>query len=109
MSKMLVAGQSDTLTEFYRAYLAWVEAGTPKHPHFARCWGLCCNLADYYGGTTRASLSAADEMRMQFRQAGLDEELPFNPYPGSRKYTEESLAYQCHLNPHRIQWVRDHV
>lgn len=109
MSKMLVAGQSDTLTEFYRAYLAWINAGAYMgHPKFVRYAGLCCNLANYFGGYS-LGLRAADEMCEQFRQAGLDAELPFNLYPDSRPYSDESLKDLCHTNPYRIQWVKDHV
>ena len=109
MTKTLVAGQSDALTEFYRAYLAWINSGAyTNHPNFVRYAGLCDNISDYFGGSG-PGLRAADEMCEQFRQAGLDVELPFNLYPGQRRYSAESMSDLCHTNPYRIQWVRDHV
>lgn len=95
--------QSDNLTKFYRAYLAWANDGAPKNNiyNFWPAYGLCYNarLYDSWGGQR-------NEMRAQFMYAGLDVEIPFN-VPSS--YKHESAENTCHLNPRRMAWVREHA
>lgn len=96
--------QSQTLTNFYRAYLAWVEAGAPeKNEHeFKRRIGLCSNLHWF----TFPNDFPLEEMTRQFAAAGLDS---FHPFSRSIEYRDEKVAGTCHLNNNRMSWVREHA
>jgi len=98
--------QSEALTKFYQAYLAWVEAGAPVENEHSlyRGVGLCSNLWTFFG---YADASEAYELDSQFRDAELSVFYPFNE--GSVHYRQEKAAETCHLNPARIEWVRRHV
>jgi len=95
--------QSKELTEFYRAYLAWVEAGAVYSGGFSVRYGLCNNLAKYFH---YSNYVLCCELADQFEEAGLEHTLPFNG--DSHEYFYETNSGACHLNPKRIQWVRDH-
>lgn len=102
---------SDELKAFYRAYLAWLEAGAPEGMPFLRGLGLCSSVPDV---VTRAySYDVRQEMKRQFREAGLNSTLPFNSHPGATEdlpnYGDECNSGACHLNPKRIAWVREHA
>jgi hypothetical protein len=95
--------QSDNLTKFYRAYLAWANDGAPVGNiyNFWPGYGLCYNsrLFDSWG-------ALRNEMIGQFVDAGLDSEIPFNA-PSS--YARESSGKAHHLNVRRMRWVREHA
>lgn len=97
--------QSDNLTKFYRAYLAWATDGAPIgniYNFFASC-GLCYNSRLFANWQDR---SIRDEMIGQFIDAGLDAETPFNV---SRSYANDTTAKSHHLNTKRMAWVREHA
>lgn len=98
--------QSQQLTEFYKAYLAWVEAGAPEDDGqlLTRNVGLCTNLALF----CEFAHEVPDyELEQQFRDAGLSVFYPFNG--SSAQYRQEKHAGTCHLNEKRIAWVRKHA
>lgn len=106
--------QSETLTEFYRAYAAWLDIGAPKGKPFQRCWGLCTNLHEWLAGAESRDYNAYTEdynayteMLEQFQEAGLDTRHPFNRTGDA--YFKWSDKNTQHLNPKRIKWVRDHA
>jgi len=101
--------QSDKLTEFYRAYLAWIEAGAPiEHSMFSRSLGLCHSSWLFAVGMDNY-VEARDlekELNDQFEDAGLDGAYPFNE--GELWKYEREASYK-HLNDKRLQWVIDHA
>lgn len=110
--------QSDELTAFYQAYLAWLNADAPETDvfgtnayGFARGSGLCANLRYFcfhhkcYGHHT----VYVAEMLNQFVEAGLDKQYPFNRYSkDENSMSIEIRQNTCHINPKRVQWVNDH-
>lgn len=95
--------QSELLTQFYQAYLAWVEDGAPIiNPNFKRRYGLCANVCDW-----APACNLVDEMTDQFEAAELNLLYPFNDYGAD--YKQDSKSRTHHLNEKRIQWVRDHA
>lgn len=103
--------QSEELTTFYKAYLAWVEAGTPLDLTMRGTDGLCGNLmrfCDAHYGFDKITMRTLDEMNIQFETAGLNHRYPFDDgeYRIYRRFAETGAL---HLNPKRIQWVREHA
>ena len=110
--------QSDELTAFYQAYLAWLNAGAPedfdrtKNPFdFLRGVGLCGNLRLFcfhhkcYGHHT----VYVAEMLNQFVEAGLDKQYPFNRYSKDENSMSIEIRQDtCYINPKRVQWVNNH-
>ena len=106
---MSVQGQSDELTAFYQAYRDWLDAGAiyKNTFEFHRGVGLCGNLRLFcfiYGVFGQSQLFL-DELEQQFNAADLDKNYPFSSAEIYRLEVERDTA---HLNPKRIQWVRDH-
>lgn len=99
--------QSEKLTQFYREYLKWVESGAPTDHHcFERKYGLCANLASSCESIA-VSGTLLEELITQFEDAGLTSAYPFDADIHAYKVNMEKLIH--HLNPNRIQWVRDHI
>ena len=104
--------QSKELTCFYQAYLDWLENGCKPNSVFHTGFGLCRCLVDYLIKVRDYSRNQAwyvkKEMQDQFQEAGLDSLFPFSN--GMRvPYIEESENFRMHLNPRRIQWVKEHA
>ena len=98
--------QSEGLTKFYNAYLAWLEAGA-ETDQFTRRDGLCINIIDYFDCEKPPEL---DEIHNQFREAGLCAILPFNKESnGDVSYYGEIYDASAHLNQKRIDWVKEHA
>lgn len=91
-----------TLQQFYNDYDAWLDAGAPEGQPFSRIQGLCRNLWDWSGYDNRLQA----EMRVHLKKVGLN---PAYPFGGDDVYDDESLNATMHLNPKRIQWVKDHA
>jgi hypothetical protein len=102
--------QSKLLTQFYRAYTGWLDAGAPDQIVFTRSRGLCTNLINW---VRTIDLDLSDrlkvnkEMRHQFLAARRDESYPFDGHPDV--YTRTMTEGSCYLNEHRIKWVREHA
>lgn len=101
-----MAKQGRILTEFYRSYLAWFEAGSPDGT-YSKSDGLCLAL-EYFLGTKGlcggdAAAARQYEMKRQFVDAGLN---PIFPFEDAVDYFERD---DLHLNPKRIEWVRSHA
>lgn len=99
--------QSEQLTKFYQAYLAWVLEGAEAGLGFSRGVGLCTNM--YYWLPNDYSLYSEllSEMHTQFSAANLCEQTPFDSI--LIEYPEESHNKECHKNPARLAWVRSHA
>ncbi|MFP3739980.1 hypothetical protein, partial [Burkholderia sp. SIMBA_019] len=71
----LPTGQSELLTQFYRAYAAWIDDGAPEGIIFSRQHGLCHNLQVWVrvikGVAGQDWYEVDQEMRMQFLKARL--------------------------------------
>ena len=90
-----------TLQQFYNDYAAWLDAGAPEDDkHFTRGEGLCSQAMK---PPYRVHLS---EIKKQFVEAGLDSLYPFG---GEYQFDIEFEDETMHLNPLRIQWVKDHA
>lgn len=98
--------QSKELTQFYREYLKWVDSGASRNLPFDPGFGLCANLYEHLVDTTIYP-EVLGEMTMQFSDAGLNDIHPFND--DILTYISDREAATHHLNPKRIQWVRDHI
>lgn len=105
--------QSQYLTDFYREYLAWVDAGAGDHPAFNRSAGLCLNLVHHARWLNIDHEGRfLDEMEAQFEQGGLNKVYPFNlgEYSVARQsYLDECRLKSCYTNEARLKWVRQHV
>lgn len=108
--------QSQLLTQFYRAYTAWIDDGAPEGIIFSRQHGLCHNLQVW----VRSIISMAgqewyeldQEMRLQFQKTELHPIFPFNT--GDRMYYQieqntMETSLQCHSNANRLSWARKHA
>lgn len=91
-----------TLQQFYNDYAAWLDAGAPEDRRFYRGYGLCDNLYSQ----PYCNIYLMNEMKGQFKTAGLDIHYPFG---GSEVFEYETDNLTFHLNPSRIQWVKDHA
>lgn len=93
--------QSKELTQFYREYKAWLDAGAPDEIPFKRFKGLCDSLADvrYYNPTVKK------ELQDQFYTEGLNRTYPF----GVDNFDIRMFNESQHLDPLRIKWVEDHL
>lgn len=96
------------LQQFYRDYLAWVDAGVPEDGCFSRHSGLCGNLNSWsakhklrYGH--RGKLCS--QMTSQFLEAGLCAMFPF----GSEAYRLDRVKGRMHRDTNRIKFVRTHA
>lgn len=101
---------SKTLQDFYLAYAQWLADGAPEQKPFSSWNGLCHTLFMFCvksGSDHELANQTKAEMLSQFVDAGLNETYPFDL--DSFAYEESGRQYECHLNPKRIQWVRDQV
>ena len=96
--------QSKELTQFYREYKAWLDAGAPIGEPFQRYTGLCDALEGslWYDVILMGLL---DELKLQFSDEGLDELYPF----GKENFISRVELETQHLDPLRIKWVEDHL
>lgn len=99
---------SSGLLAFYKAYLAWTQSeNMHSHPYFEMV-GLCTNsynFANSHDGNFEFEICL--EMQDQFEYMGLSDVYPFNK--DADAYAYEHLAEKSHLNPKRIQWVKDRI
>ncbi|MFP3645166.1 hypothetical protein [Paraburkholderia sp. SIMBA_054] len=104
--------QSELLTQFYRAYTAWIDDGAPERIIFHRNRGLCGNLRiwalsvgmNLLGDEYQAIRS---EMYGQFRSRYMDGLHPFND--SLNEFNHEADTRTCHQNLQRIKWARRHA
>jgi hypothetical protein len=89
---------SERLKQFYREYLAWVEAGCPHSDIFATNWGLCTCLDGWSGDDDVLH----EEQASLFRSAGLSVAYPFNEDMVCYGYEHNKTK-----NEARISWVRE--
>lgn len=97
--------QSMQLTEFYQAYLAWLDAGAPADKPFSRSYGLCDNLT-MYCEENRIKEDIVHELTKQFAAQKLSTVYPFDR---ENSYCNECDNNIAHLNLARISWVKDHA
>ena len=81
-----------TILDFLESYLKWAEDGAPQYKPFDRAFGLCMNARiysiDYY-----------------LMAGHFSTDTPFNV--STDHYYSEVGTH--HLNPKRIQWVKDKI
>ena len=101
--------QSELLTQFYRAYWDWSQAGQPDdNPQgFQNDCGLCYNAQLFGGPEVAVRRMLVEELTAQFEQAGLDHDYPFDAEGDSYDHCAENRT--MHQNPARMQWVQDHM
>lgn len=109
--------QSTMLTEFYKAYLAWIESGAPDRSPFSRATGLCANLERFCGSKglryPEIALLLVEQGGL-FKKAGLSEDYPFdnNDNPEDLPFYTYEIASdkrEHHLNEARLNWVKSHI
>lgn len=100
--------QSQQLTEFYRAYKAWLNGGAPAYDIFSRHVGLCSSLIDW-NNHRRATFDECKDTRKELKEQliaeGLDEYYPFGGYAA---YEYEARSSTAFMNEERIAWVSTH-
>jgi len=93
---------SPTLKSFYKDMQAWITSGMQTH-QFRQDRGLCSNLVAIY--CREMPRKARDEVFFelldQFKDAGLNDDFPFNGDP--EEFTNEHKRYE---NPARLAWVQ---
>jgi hypothetical protein len=100
--------QSELLTQFYRAYFWWIQAGAHKDMGFSRYYGLCGALREWANRNAQVEYrQLSDEMRMQFAWEELYLLHPF--HETAQQYNTEVDRGAAHLNLKRIKWVKDHA
>jgi hypothetical protein len=98
------------LNSFYVDYYNWLQSGAEDKKPFRRRYGLCVNI-DLYCKWMDINLQGAEDMQQEFQEQLQENELclalPFNKdHP---EYYLESQNDTMHLNPLRIQWIKDRV
>lgn len=102
-----------TLLLFLQEWLAWAEAGAPLgHPRIVH-FGLCSNLFYWHqnkfgGGSleyTDAAISFEDLLSKVNNEGNVL--YPFNT--SISEYTTECRSGTTHLNPKRVQWVKETI
>jgi hypothetical protein len=100
--------QSELLTQFYKAYLWWLEAGAKEDMGFARTYGLCRALRIWANRNAQVEYHALqEEMVQQFMQHSTSFLHPF--HTSAEEFNLEAFRGESHLNRDRIQWVKDHA
>lgn len=96
-----------TLMDFYRDYLAWIDAGAPiKNRHyFSHGGGLCANMW-FWNPDNTVTTANINLMQESFVGAGLDSKYPFESIWGHSQGISNGTLY---LNPKQITWVREQV
>ena len=89
---------------FYIAYDLWLSNGAKPGGVFSQKYGLCASLFDYLASIGAPGEAALEQLHADFRNAGLNEVLPFNE--NKAHYHAEKRHNMCHMNPARITWVR---
>lgn len=95
------------LSEFYKAYSDWIDAGAPEGKPFSRNCGICVSLTLHLkqmGLTPKEREQARKLMRAQFIKAGLSRDYPFNNAENS--YYVECINGTIHTNKNRVAWVK---
>lgn len=94
---------SPKLKAFYKDLQAWIDGGMQTH-QFRQDRGLCSNLVAIY--CREMPYEARDEVYLeleaQFKDAGLDDDFPFNN-GDLDEFTNEHKRYE---NPARLAWVQ---
>jgi hypothetical protein len=112
LGEPLPTGQSVLLTQFYRAYAAWIDDGAPPFIVFLRQAGLCGNLRVWAQSIGLEDYAyeykpVRGEMQQQFRRSFVEILHPFNQ--SLNEWNHEADSHTCHLNTERIKWVRKHA
>lgn len=95
------------LSDFYKTYSDWIDAGAPESEPFSRRIGLCGSLCLYLtskGCGFPVRDMTLQLMKSQFIKAGLSRDYPFNNADNS--YHLESINCKIHTNKNRIEWVK---
>ena len=91
------------LTDFYKAYSDWIDAGAQESETFSRRVWLCGSLCLYLtskGCRLPVMDMTLQLMKSQFIKAGLSRDYQFNNSDNS--YCLESINGEIHTNKNRI-------
>jgi len=94
---------SPTLKAFYKDMQAWITSGMQTH-QFRQDRGLCSNVVAIYCREMprKARDEVFFELEAQFKDAGLNDDFPFNN-GDLNEFTDEHKRYE---NPARLAWVQ---
>ena len=104
------------LKQFYKDLQAWINAGFPVHPSFRIERAMCSQLMTYtknaghYGYIRDVT---CEELKREFREAGLDTVYPFNPVAKNepdlgKSFDEEFACETFYFNEARLNWIWEH-
>ena len=104
------------LKQFYKDLQAWINAGFPVHRSFKIERAVCSQLiaytkdAGHYGYIRDVT---CEELKREFREAGLDTIYPFNPVAENehdlgKSFDEEFACETFYFNEARLNWINEH-
>ena len=104
------------LKQFYKDLQAWIDAGFPVHRSFKIERAVCAQLiaytkdAEHYGYIRDVT---CEELKREFREAGLDTVYPFNPVAENeqdlgKSYDKEYIYETFYENEARLNWIKEH-
>ena len=95
------------LDKFYQEFQAWIDCQYPRHEIFTPYCGLCYNARRWAWAHNESGVEASLALKEQFRQAGLNEEFPFNE--GMFHFDFEARNNKLYTNQQRLKWVAEHA
>ena len=106
----------EILKQFYKDLQAWIDAGFPVHRSFKIERAVCSQLiayikdAGHYGYIRDVT---REELKREFREAGLDTIYPFNQVPENendlgKSYNKEFARETFYFNEARLNWIWEH-
>ena len=100
---------SPELSRFYKSVQAWIDSNFTVNPYdYVIHSGLCLNSCSFESKHELPMDEVYHEMICQFKEAGLNTDVPFNVYPRN-SYNDESTRKTIWQNKERLAWVKDHA
>lgn len=97
------------LTEFFKEYMDWINAGASESSlGFRRSVGLCGNLCFYLDTIQVTNLHPRHDILFELSLYLDKQPFPFNSCD-SLAYFVESSKNACHTNELRLQFVKDQL
>ena len=95
---------SPELKQFHKDLQAWIDNGCTDSLSFRRHEGLCYNVWFWAYFRKLDGWELRRELKSSFKNAGLDEEIPFNVRVDD--FNEEE---NCYTNKARLEWIHQHA
>lgn len=98
---------NELIIAFYKAYKAWLDAGSSYDNVFTCRYGLCGNFKRFITKPVPHSDVYAQMVLFDEHIGANENKFPFNL--SGDDYFNESRDHACHRNPKRIAWVNEQV